>query len=46
MAGRRHVLVPLAELAPGLVIPGLRKTVQAALDQLKDASQVKIHAPS
>ncbi len=46
MAQRRHVLIPLSDLAPGLEIPGIQETVQEALKQLCDSSQVKIHAPS
>ena len=43
---RRHVLVPLVELTPERVIPVSQHTVQEALDQVKDASQVKPYAPS
>jgi 2-amino-4-hydroxy-6-hydroxymethyldihydropteridine diphosphokinase len=41
---RRHVLTPLAELAPGLRIPSTSLTVQEALTQVNDFSQVRIHA--
>jgi 2-amino-4-hydroxy-6-hydroxymethyldihydropteridine diphosphokinase len=43
---RRHVLVPLADLAPERVIPVSQRTVREALDKVKDASQVKPHAPT
>jgi 2-amino-4-hydroxy-6-hydroxymethyldihydropteridine diphosphokinase len=43
MSQRRHVLAPLAELAPNLKIPGLSLTVAEALDQVKDEAQVRIH---
>ena len=46
MLNRRHVLVPLAELAPELRLPLSRMTIQEALEQVKDRSQVKLHAPS
>ncbi len=43
---RRHVLIPLAELAPERCLPGSQLMVQEALEKLKDSSQVKPHAPS
>ncbi|SRR5579871_977056 len=43
---RRHVLVPLAELAPDRVLPVSRKTVQEALEQVSDKAQVKPHVAS
>ena len=43
---RRHVLIPLAELAPERRLPVSQMTVQEALEQVKDSSQVKPHAPS
>lgn len=43
---RRHVLVPLSELAPEKWIPVVDLSVQEALEQLKDLSQVKPHASS
>jgi len=38
---RRFVLVPLAELAPQLVHPTLRKTINELLDALVDDSEVR-----
>ena len=46
LAQRRHVLAPLAELAPGFEIPGLGLTVLTALEGVKDEAQVRIHAES
>ncbi len=43
LALRRHVLAPLAELAPRLRIPSLDVTVEEALAMVKDFSQVRIH---
>jgi 2-amino-4-hydroxy-6-hydroxymethyldihydropteridine diphosphokinase len=42
MAGRRFVLVPLAELAPGVVHPALQKTIADLLSATQDRSAVKI----
>ncbi len=44
LAKRRHVLVPLAELAPGLMIPGLDLTASQALSRVEDHTQVRFHA--
>ncbi|HJT23448.1 MAG TPA: 2-amino-4-hydroxy-6-hydroxymethyldihydropteridine diphosphokinase [bacterium] len=41
---RRHVLVPLCELAPGRCLPVSQKTVLEALEQVTDKGQVKPHA--
>lgn len=41
---RRHVLVPLAELAPAKVIPGCQLPVLELLRQVKDFSVVKPYA--
>ena len=41
LAERRFVLVPLAELAPGLHHPTLRKTVAELLAETPDRSQVR-----
>jgi 2-amino-4-hydroxy-6-hydroxymethyldihydropteridine diphosphokinase len=41
LAERRFVLVPLAELAPELPVPGTGKTVQALLDACPDHGAVK-----
>jgi 2-amino-4-hydroxy-6-hydroxymethyldihydropteridine diphosphokinase len=41
---RRHVLVPLAELAPERCIPVSQRTVLEALEQVIDKAQVKPHA--
>ena len=43
---RRHVLVPLAELAPDRSLPGSQKTVLEALEQTADKAQVKAHVAS
>ena len=43
---RRHVLVPLSELAPEKWIPVSDLSVLEALEQLKDSTQVKPHASS
>lgn len=42
---RRFVLVPLAELAPGLVHPTLNKTITALLDELRDEAEVRLWKP-
>jgi 2-amino-4-hydroxy-6-hydroxymethyldihydropteridine diphosphokinase len=44
LENRRHVLVPLAELAPERIIPVSQKTVLEALEQVTDKAQVKPHA--
>ncbi len=44
LSKRRHVLVPLAELAPGLMIPGLNLTASEALSRVEDHTQVRVHA--
>ena len=46
LVNRRHVLVPLAELAPDKEIPTHRITVREALEKVKDKSQVRVHAQS
>jgi 2-amino-4-hydroxy-6-hydroxymethyldihydropteridine diphosphokinase len=43
---RRFVLVPLNELAPRLVHPGLNKTIGELLEELRDDSEVKVWRPS
>lgn len=43
---RRHVLIPLSELAPERCLPVSQKTVLEALEQVADKAQVKLHAPS
>ena len=40
---RRHVLVPLAELAPERPLPAGQKTVSEALESVLDKSQVKLY---
>ena len=42
---RRFVLAPLAELAPQLLHPTLNKTVSQLLEELDDASEVKLWNP-
>lgn len=46
LEARRHVLAPLAELAPQRVLPKSGRTVQEALSRVEDKSQVRIHAPA
>lgn len=41
---RRHVLVPLSELAPALKVPGSGCSVAEVLKNVKDLAQVKLHA--
>jgi 2-amino-4-hydroxy-6-hydroxymethyldihydropteridine diphosphokinase len=43
---RRHILVPLVELSPEVILPNSRKTAREALQQVKDSAQVKPHASS
>jgi 2-amino-4-hydroxy-6-hydroxymethyldihydropteridine diphosphokinase len=43
---RRFVLVPLNELAPRLVHPGLNKTIGELLEELADDSKVTVWRPS
>ncbi len=42
---RRFVLVPLAELSPGLIHPTLNKTISELLEALDDDSDVKLWRP-
>ena len=42
---RRFVLQPLAELAPGLVHPSLKKTIKELLEGVDDGSVVKLWKP-
>ena len=42
---RRFVLQPLAELAPDLVHPSLKKTITALLEKVDDDSMVKLWKP-
>ncbi|MFN2531901.1 MAG: 2-amino-4-hydroxy-6-hydroxymethyldihydropteridine diphosphokinase [Pyrinomonadaceae bacterium] len=42
---RRFVLVPLNELAPGLVVAGLQKSVGELLAQTPDTSEVTLWSP-
>ncbi len=40
---RRFVLIPLAEIAPMISIPGLGKTVREALSECSDSGDVKLY---
>jgi 2-amino-4-hydroxy-6-hydroxymethyldihydropteridine diphosphokinase len=40
---RRHVLVPLAELAPDKALPGLGLTVLEALGKVEDKAEVRVY---
>jgi 2-amino-4-hydroxy-6-hydroxymethyldihydropteridine diphosphokinase len=42
---RRFVLVPMAELSPGLVHPTLNKTISELLEALDDSSKVRPWTP-
>jgi len=43
LAERRFVLVPLAEIAKGIPVPGFEKTVEALLEQCPDPGHVRLH---
>ena len=44
IAERRFVLAPLAEIAPRLVHPMLRKTIESLLQELPDDGEHRIHS--
>lgn len=41
MAERRFVLLPFAEIAPGVIHPTLKKTIGELLDETPDSSEVR-----
>ncbi len=45
MAERRFVLEPLAQIAPALVHPVLKKTIRSLLEACPDSSAVRICSP-
>jgi len=45
LAERRFVLVPLAELAPGLRHPALGATIADLLGAVRDVSKVRVWTP-
>ena len=45
MAERRFVLAPLADLVPGRVVPGLRKTVATLLAMAPASDAMRVGAP-
>ena len=46
LAERDFVLIPLANIAPGLLVPGGNRTVQEILDRRKENPGVKFYRPS
>ena len=46
MEERDFVMVPLNDIAPGLVIPGLKKSVSEILASRKIGSDIKLYAPT
>ncbi len=45
LAERGFVLVPLADIAPKLIVPGYNKTVAELLSQLSDTGGIKMFLP-
>ena len=43
---RRHVLVPLREMDPGITLPRSGRTLQEALERVPDKAEVKPYAPA
>ncbi len=46
MEERDFVMVPLNDIAPDLIIPGLKKTVSEILANRKIGSDIKLYAPA
>jgi len=45
MALRKFVLIPFNELAPGFVVPVIKKSVKSLLRYCPDTSNVRKHIP-